>query len=120
MDTKQKILATLDAVTIADVSEDHLVDILLSEYKGQQRRIKELQSENESERRDLHLAQEQIREERHQLRSNPAYGAIGEYYFVGEGQQFQVVIEGGRVVQAKVIRAGVAFLLQQVSRPTFK
>ena len=93
MTTKDKILKALDCA-LDDISEGRLVDILLDAYKAKNRRIEELEAENESERQGLHRDREGIRQELHKMRCDPLYGAGGDYFFVCDGRRYHVRVQG--------------------------
>ena len=93
MSTKDKILKALDCA-LDDIGEGRLIDILLDAYKGKQRRIEELEGENERERQDLHAARDKIMYEMDQMRQNPLYGAGGDYFFVCDGRKYHVRVQG--------------------------
>jgi hypothetical protein len=96
MSVKNKILAALD-YALEDISEDHLIDILLDAYKAKKDHIRKLEAENEHERNDIYHERQRMREEAKCMRSDPLYCREGVYYFLSNGRKFTVMVQGGRV-----------------------
>lgn len=115
---KEKLLQALDC-SLDDISEERLIDILLDAYNSKKQRIVELEGENSRERVMLHTEREQIRDERHQMHTNPLYGASGQYYFVLDNKKFVVQIEGGRRIQLFERQAQIDFAAQPLTSKEF-
>jgi hypothetical protein len=94
---KNKLLDALD-ITLEDVSEERLIDLLLDAYKVKERRIEVLEGENAHEREDMHHEREKMREEYRRMRSDPLYWREGGvYYFRDYTKCHTVLIQGGQV-----------------------
>ena len=119
MSTKQKILDALGCA-LDEISEDRLVDILLDAYKRKEQRIKNLEAENVTERQRLDAEIERCQIARHEMRSNPLYGASGEYFFLGTGwRRLRVQIEGGCRISAFEVVGNVDYVCRQVSQEEY-
>lgn len=121
MSTKQKILVILDDV-LDDVSEQRLLDILLDAYQARQAEIKKLKSEIAYERENLHRLQESTTDEYRRMRSDPLYGAFGEYFFElpGKQRQFFCVRVQGKRFEMFERKGNVDFMCRQMSREEWK
>ena len=122
MTTKQKILDALN-LTLDHIGEDRLLDILLDAYKAKDRRISDLERENESEHRTLRLQQESIREEIGRMRRDPTYGAVGDYFFelqgICKGKIRVTVSTLGRVDVFQMGAEGVEYLCTPRKDPRY-
>ena len=90
---KEKILEALN-VTLEDLSECRLIEILIDAYKAKESEVSELKAANNQERVDLALERGQMRQEYHKMRSDPLYGAAGNYCFALDDKKFQVHVQG--------------------------
>lgn len=112
MKTKQRLLKALDC-SLEDISEDRLVDILLDTFNAKKRRIEELEGDNARERFDIQNERDRMRDELHRMRSDPLYGAGGEYYFMCDGKKFGVVVQGRISMFER--RGSIDYAAQQLS-----
>jgi hypothetical protein len=121
---KGKLIKALD-ITIADLDEDRLVDILLDSYRQKNGRIRQLEGENAAERERLHQGLECIRRERERLHNDPLYGAAGEYFFEiaprGKSpRQFFCVRVHGHRIDAFEHRESYDYAMRQMDRSEWK
>lgn len=114
MGIKEKIIAAM-GVTIEDISEEAMIGILLDVYKGQKRIIQALRAENAQEREDLHNQFESIKRDRHEMRSNPLFGATGEFYFLANQKRIGIVCRSGQIVEVYIREKGIDFAAQSIS-----
>ena len=111
---KQKLIAALD-IALEDVGEDRLLDILLDAYASKKREIEKLKNENAGERQYLRKQHDDLVREQHRLRSDPTYGARGEYFFAREGgYKFRVSVTAGGVDLFEY-RLGVEYCILSLS-----
>lgn len=96
MDTKQKILAALGCA-LDDLSEARLLDILLDAYQAKKDEIVELKKANQLEQFKLATEREGVREEIRKVRSDPFYGAAGDFYFICRGKKIAARIHARNV-----------------------
>lgn len=115
--TRSRILAALD-VTLEDIPEHRLVDILLDSYRAKVREVAELRQENAVERESIEAARQQFIEETREMRCDPFYCANGaELTFVDNSDCFVVRAFGGKVQLFKR-KDGVDYVLRQISSET--
>lgn len=115
--TRSRILAALD-VTLDDIPEHRLVDILLDSYRAKVREVAELRQENAVEREGIETARQQFIEETREMRRDPFYCVNGaELTFVDNSDCFVVRAFGGKVQLFKR-KDGVDYVLKEVSRET--
>lgn len=101
MSIKKKILGVLD-VSLDEITEHRLLDILIDAYHAKQKRINELAGANAREREDIHLQREQMAQEHRRMRTDPLYCASGTYLFEYDHRtQVQVDVQGFRVTAVK-------------------
>ena len=115
---KQKLLAAL-GITLDDVSEERLLDILLDAYKAKQKQIQQLEGENGHEREMLHAEREKLRDELHRVRSDPLYGASGQFWFLGGLPQvsYCVTIQSGKAVEMYERHGKIDYRMQAIPGP---
>lgn len=114
MNNRSRILEALGDV-VDDISEERLLDILLDSYAAKKQRIKELEGENAHERQALHDDRERLHEEMRRMRSDPLYGACGDYYFTVGGRYFRFHVHGGRVDMLEECKGNISYAAQQMS-----
>lgn len=121
MSTKQKILKAIDC-TIDDIGEDRLIDILLDAFKAKKARIAELENQIGAVARELHALEEARREEYRRMRSNPLFGASGEYYFLCRDRKFRVLVRGSdiQLFERSERPAGVDYASIQINHALFE
>lgn len=95
MTVRDKILEALG--DIDNISDERLCDLLLDAFNAQRKQIERLGVENSAERIALHNEREQLRQEMHKMRSDPLYGAAGQYFFNVNRRYFHVTIEGTHI-----------------------
>ena len=96
MNIRKKLLDALD-LTIDDLSEDCLVDILLDVHKRNQQQIKQLQGENSHEREMIHEEREIMKRDYQRMHEDPLFCTSGEYFFRYGRQLFCVNIQGHQI-----------------------
>ena len=98
MSIKSKLLEAVGTVDIADIGNEALVDILVSKICALEKTIQQLHGENAAERERLYREIEAAKRDRNEMRSNPLYGAHGEFYFLGlDDRRYQLIMQGGQI-----------------------
>ena len=115
---QQKLLKALD-LTLDDLSEERLIDVLLDNYKFKAEQVETLANENLHEREQIQGERDAMRKEHHDMRCNPLYGPTGEYFFACEGHRYRLIVEGGRRLQLFKKQPGAEYVARSISREEF-
>lgn len=116
------------------MTDEQLLALLLDAHARRQQRINELERERAGQQLAHQRSMEALQEEHHRMRSDPLYGAAGNYFFCHEWskwatgleslqaehykQQF-VVRVAGRSIEMCERKQGYDMAIQQVSREEF-
>lgn len=115
--TRSRILAALD-VTLDDISEHRLVDILLDSYRTKVKEVAALRQENAVERESIESVRQQFIKEMREARSNPFYCTnSAELTFIDNSDCFVLRAFSGKVQLFKR-KDGVDYVLKQISSET--
>lgn len=116
MGIKEKLLQAVGEVDIQDIEAEALVDILVSRINVQNKMIRDLNSKNGMERQRLHDETEALHRERQKMRSDPKYGAYGEYFFLGRNNiRVTLSMQSGQIKYMSERSKGNDWHMQQIT-----
>ena len=114
-EVKGKLLEAVGEIDIQDIGEAALVDILVNKIRALEQRIKELHGENAHERLVMQSDREALKRERTDMLRNPAYGAHGQFFFMGrDDRRYMLTMTGGRIESFTERWKGNDWLMQTI------
>lgn len=120
MTLREKILEAIDS-DVYEFSDELLVQVLLDQLAQTRETLKEAQAALIKEGMARNAAEKYLIDERNRMRSDPTYGAVGEFFFMEQnvGGPFYVVrVMPGAVELCR--RDGIVdYAIMRVSRAEF-